>query len=185
MEYQTCGQLTRTPPRHSCPKPLYCCSQRLNSTSSQDSVKEHRFGVFSHSTRVPKLSYFLCRFFFCSPQTLCQISSWTALNRNTNPCLWIKPKDPTGVHDSSASPYLFLGTGMWEEGRGCPAAGGGTIRPCAALKLLASSASFPGFLMSKCMKPPCNCPFMPGQWVGLALFKIPEEPVSFWSPWPV
>lgn len=27
------------------PKPLYSCSQRVNSTSSQVSVKEHRFGV--------------------------------------------------------------------------------------------------------------------------------------------
>ena len=73
---------------------------------------------------------------------------------------------------------------MWEEGRGC-LPGGGAIRPCAALKLLASSACFPGFLMSKCMKLPGECPFTTGQWVGLALFRTPEDPASLWSPGPV
>lgn len=58
--------------------------------------------------------------------------------------------------------YLFLGTGMWEEGTGCLSVCG-TPRPCAALRLLASSAWFPGFLMSKCIRPPGNCPFVPGQ----------------------
>lgn len=76
---------------------------------------------------------------------------------------------------SKSPPYLFLGTGMWEEGRG-------PLRPCAALRPWAGSACFPGFLRSKCTKPPGDCPFAAGQWVGLALFKMPEEPESLWSP---
>lgn len=51
------------------PKPLYSCSQRVNSTFIQDS--EHRFGVKYES-------YWLVS----SPRSQCQISTWTWLNRN-------------------------------------------------------------------------------------------------------